>query len=330
MTNKRKSANDLVYSSPKKKTRCENGPQASAAIEPDQISTSLPALPPISAELSKAVFTHRSAVPGKDVMNQSASYERLEFLGDAYIELMASRLIWDKFKDLPAGRLSQIRESLVKNETLGGITVMYGLDRRLDVARDVRCNPKYWAKVKGDLLEAYVAAIVLPDEGMGGAGFAAAEKWLHQLWIPKLEGMVEEKAPAFNAKDMLSRKVVSRGIKLEYLNERPVKQLEGGKQTYFVGVFLTGWGYDKRLLGSGQDLSKFGAGNLAAANALRTPLIEEIAEKKREFDEVTRRRREEGDVTDPAIDSQATRERITQERERVEKNRGMFMSSEFA
>ena len=330
MTKKRKSANDLVDSSPNKKTRCDNGAQESTATKLDQVSTSLPSLPPISQELSKSVFTHRSAVHGRDVMNQSASYERLEFLGDAYIELMASRLIWDKFKDLPAGRLSQIRESLVKNETLGSIALMYGLDRRLAVAHDVRSNSKHWAKIKGDLLEAYVAAIVLSDQGMVGAGFAVAEKWLHQVWNSKLEGTLEEKAPDLNAKVELSRKVVSRGIKLEYLNERPMELLEGGQQTFFIGVFLTGWGHDKRLMGRGQALNKTAAGNLAAANALRNPLIDDIVERKRKFDEANEeRRRKEGSV-DPEIDNQATKERMTRERGRGEKKRCMFLSSESA
>jgi ribonuclease III len=263
-------------------------------------------------------------------MNQSASYERLEFLGDAYIELMASRLIWDKFKDLPAGRLSQIRESLVKNEALGSIAVMYGLDRRLAVAHDVRSNPKQWAKIKGDLLEAYVAAIVLSDEGMAGAGFATAEKWLHQVWNPNFEGTLEEKAPDLNAKVELSRKVVSRGIKLEYLDERPMELLKGGQQTFFIAVFLTGWGHDKRLIGRGQALNKTAAGNLAAANALQNPLIDDIVERKREFDETIEERRGKERSVDPEIDSQAKKERTTRERGQVETKRSMFLSSEFA
>jgi ribonuclease III len=330
MTKKRKSANDPIHSSPNKKTRYDNGAQDSTATKPDQVSTNLPPLPPISQELSKSVFTHRSAVHGRDVMNQSANYERLEFLGDAYIEVMASRLIWDHFKDLPAGRLSQIRESLVKNETLGSIARMYGLDKRLAVAHDVRSNPKLWAKIKGDLLEAYVAAIVLTDQDMVGAGFATAEKWLHQVWTPRLKGMLEEKAPDLNAKVELSRKIVSRGIKLEYLYERPMELLEGGQQTHFIAVFLTGWGHDKRLLGRGQGLSKTAAGNLAAATALRNPLIDDLVESKREFDQANEDRRRNEGSADTEISSHDTKESETRERGQAEKRRSMFLSSELA
>lgn len=246
-------------------------------------------------------------------MNQSASYERLEFLGDAYVELIATRLIWDMFPDLPAGRLSQIRELLVKNETLGEIAVKYGLDEQIRVGADIKTKPKQWAKVKGDVIEAYVAAIVLDDNKMGGAGFTAAETWLHQLWVPKLDGVLGEKLPNLKAKDALSRKVMSRGVKLEYLEMRPMKQIQGGTQMYFMGAYITGWGYKAKLLGQGEGVNKTGAGNLAAENALQNPLIDEIAKKKREFDEMTKEPKEFVNVDDALVDRRTTQERMTRE-----------------
>ena len=46
------------------------------------------------------------------------TYERLEFLGDAYLELFASRLIFHHFPTLAAGQQSQVRELLVKNAAI--------------------------------------------------------------------------------------------------------------------------------------------------------------------------------------------------------------------
>lgn len=337
MTKKRKSDGHLADGSgPYKKSRSDYGTQESTTesknflqTSQNDLSESLPTLPPISTEMWKTVFTHQSALSNKDNMSQLASYERLEFLGDAYIEVMASRLIWNKFKNLPAGRLSQIRELLVKNETLGDIATKYGLDTKITTAPDVRNRPKQWTKVKGDLIEAYVAAIVLPDEVMGGAGFVAAERWLHQLWLPKLEGISEEKMPSGNAKDALSRKVVSRGVTLEYLEERPMEQLREGQQTYFVGAFLTGWGYQKQLLGSGKALNKTGAGNLAADDALQNPLTNDIADMKRDHDEKLKDGNEVRKVTEKAASKPGTQERSTREKELQEKKRNMFMSTEF-
>ena len=272
---------------------------------------------------------HQSALPNKDNMSQLASYERLEFLGDAYIEVMASRLIWEKFKKLPAGRLSQIRELLVKNQTLGEIATKYGLDTQITATTDARSNPKLWTKIKGDLIEAYVAAIVLPDKEMGGAGFASAEKWLHQLWMPKLEGIAEEKMPNGNAKDALSRKLVSRGVTLEYLEERPMEQLREGQQTYFIGAFFTGWGYERQLLGRGRALNKSSAGNLAADDALQNPLTTTIARMKKDHDEKMKSGSEVRNVTGKVASEPDTQERSTREKELLEKKRNMFMSTEF-
>ncbi len=336
MMTKRKSGSHSQAGSASSKRLC-NGPRSQEPVtkattdqtSQDGSSNTLPDLPPISAAMSKAVFTHQSILSNKENTSQHASYERLEFLGDVYVELMATRLIWDKFKDVPAGRLSQIRELLVKNETLGKIAVNYGLDERVNATASVRANPKQWAKVKGDLIEAYVAAVVLADDRIGGAGFAAAEDWLHQLWIPKLEKMLAEKAPDLNAKDALSRKVVSRGVTLEYLEERPMKQLQGGQQTYFIGAYLSGWGYQGHLLGRGQGLNKTSAGNKAAEDALQNPLIDKIAGMKREYDGATRAPQENGAVDQTALDKQVAQERMTRERELVEKKRNMFMSTEF-
>jgi ribonuclease III len=335
MTKKRKSEihSPTVAGQNKKARYDERGQESTVAVSPQPVSQNgsprgLPPLPPISAAMSKAVFTNQSVVPHGQYSNPFASYERLELLGDAYVEVMATRLIWEKFKELPAGRLSQIRELLVKNETLGIIATQYGLDRQISAAPHVRNSPKQWAKVKGDVIEAYVAAVVLADDKMGGAGFIAAEKWLHELWVPKLQTMSEEKAPNSNAKNELSRKVVARGVKLEYIEERPMKQLKGGQQTYFLGVYLTGWEHAKQLLGSGQGLSKTVAGNLAAEDALQNPLVETIAEKKRELDEMRKGTNHNRDLCDAKVDQNPAKDRMTRERELVEKKRSMFMSTE--
>lgn len=323
---------------PNKKLRSEPWDQqalgngTSSSCSSNGTSQLMPTLPPITATMSKAVFTHQSLTGNKSRFHdQSASYERLEFLGDAYIELMASRLVWDRFKDLPAGRLSQIRETLVKNETLGEIVVRYGLDKRLSAAPDVRCNAKKWAKVKGDLLEAYVAAVVSTDKDVGGPGYKAAEHWLHQLWTQKLGENFREKPPDMNAKDALSRRVVSRNVRLEYTEEQPMEQLDGGQQTFFIGAYLTGWGYENQLLGKGQSLTKTGAGNLAAVNALQNPLTEQIAEQKRAYDCQTKLGSENGKVvtkSTEARNSATQEESARRERELVEKKRSMFMRTE--
>lgn len=222
------------------------------------------------------MFTH----PGLS-NNNGATYDRFEILGDAYIELIATKLVWARFPEIPSGRISQIRELLVKNETLSEYATIYGLDARASVPPGYLDQPKRWTKTKGDIFEAYVAAIILsnPIEG-----FSIAEIWLTQLWLPKLISLGSEKV-GLQAKEALAKKIMGKGIKLNYVDEQAPVLLKGGLQNFYIGVYLTGWGWDKKHLGSGEGRNKAMAGDEAARQALlNVPLIDEIAATKREVE----------------------------------------------
>lgn len=235
-----------------------------------------PVLPHILDDrFERSVFTHPAC--GN---NNGASYDRLEVLGDAYIELMATRLIWGKFPGISSGRISQIRELLVKNETLSAFAEMYGFDRKISVPANYSDQAKRWTKIKGDVFEAYVAAVILsrPIDG-----YHVAEEWLTQLWLPKLDALGHQKAE-LRYKEILAKKVMGKGTKLEYKEEkRAIDHKGSGTQTFFIGVYLTGWGKWKNVhLGSGQGSSKVAAGDEAARDALSTnfSLISNIAAVK--------------------------------------------------
>ena len=91
-------------------------------------------LPPLPRILEKtfesAAFTHPGSLSCDTASKVNISYDRLEFLGDAYIELMATRVIFPRFPNLTAGRLSQQREMLVKNETLAEYALAYRFDEK--------------------------------------------------------------------------------------------------------------------------------------------------------------------------------------------------------
>lgn len=235
----------------------------------------MPTPPSIKLEqLEKAVFVHPAC--GK---SDSMNYDRLEILGDAYIELMATKLVWTKFPAIASGRISQIREGLVKNETLASFAEKYGFDRRASVPASFLDQPKRWLKTKGDIFEAYVAAIILSDPR---DGYEIAERWLIGLWTPMLDELGIQKVK-LHSKEELAKKIMGKGIKLEYILERDIVEEKGtGTQTFFMGVYLTGWGWEKAHLGSGSGSSKAAAGDEAARNALaNTPLISQISVAKK-------------------------------------------------
>ena len=155
-------------------------------------------------------------------------------------------------------------------------------------------------KVNGDIFEAYVAAVVLSKpkgaklgtanadsfaDPFGGdaPGFAVAEKWLTELW--RLSGKLKNvtKVDDEKSKGDLQRKLGGKGVLITYEQERErIVLKDKGLEQYFMGVYLTGWGYQNQHLGSGEGLSKKAAGMAAARDALErsAKLIAEVEAKK--------------------------------------------------
>lgn len=238
---------------------------------------SLPPLPQVpEGPYSTVPFSHKSRLDNTAVHDASSlTYERLEFLGDAYIEIIATRILFARYPHFTAGKQAQAREQLVKNETLLGFSRAYDFHKRLDAVgvqadTSTKANKGY-QKVLADVFEAYVAAVVLSDPE---TGFTRVEKWLTELWAPillKSYGPESERAleAAYDAraKEELQKRVYHRDVKIEYLEERPMEQSKH-VQKYFIGVYLTGWGYKKEFLGKATGQSKVEAGNRAAMDAM--------------------------------------------------------------
>ncbi len=247
-------------------------------------SPSMPDLPPIQdASLSTLPFRHQGILNTHESAVANASYERLEFLGDAYLEVIASRLIYTRSPHLSAGRMSQVREALVKNETLAEYAVGYGFDKRAQLPRSHQRPGKLGIKTLGDIFEAYVAAVILADPRNG---FKTAEAWLIDLWTPKFLEQTSQPKPNNNAKQVLAQKIMGKHIKVSYVDEKePETCKSDGKTYYHMGVYLSGWGWTNLLLGTGRGLNKVEAGNQAAMTALaNSSLIDQVAAVKQAHD----------------------------------------------
>ena len=272
-------------------------------------SKSLPPLPPIlSPELADVPFIHRAkATEVAQTTGKEADYERLEFLGDAYIEIIASRLIFSQYPTYAAGKLASLREKLVCNESLSKYALEYGFDERalipkeyLDTGSDRR---KLWVKLLGDVFEAYVAAVIVSDPS---DGFSSVEKWLTALWKRELLHEHDTAPLDPSAKTTLATKILGTPpIKVEYKLEKEPQQ-RAGRVKYVIGVYLNGWGWKMQHLGTGTAESKNDAGTRAAMEALRNPLIAQIAAIKREHDgKVNAERAKEGGGNPAAIQALA-------------------------
>jgi ribonuclease-3 len=147
-------------------------------------------------------LTHSSAVRrGRD----RRSNERLEFLGDRVLGLVIADLLIALYPTEGEGDLSRRHAALVRRETLAEIGADLGAARWLVVGRSEeeagRGNPALLANV----VEALIGALYLD------AGLAAAEAFIRQHWLPRLQSMP---VPPRDAKTTLQEWAQSRGLGL--------------------------------------------------------------------------------------------------------------------
>ncbi|RII10716.1 hypothetical protein CUC08_Gglean006713 [Alternaria sp. MG1] len=277
-----------------------------------RVAQDLPPLPPINEpHLHEAVFTHRSAIfdpsiPGSTLGEDlSLDYERLELLGDAYIELIASRALYNRFPHVDVPELCMWRERLVENVTLGKFSNAYGFPDRLKHRAVWDKNSKQYQKVVADIVEAYVAAVVLSDPENG---FEAAEAWLTELWAPQLLGFREKIIENPQARDELNKLVLGKSVKLLTKEERPMTYDSNSVQCYHIGIYLTGWGYKDEWLGSGDGQNKVQAGVAAAADALKRngPVLQDAVRQKNELRAARLKEQEEKENAAGGTEQQAT------------------------
>jgi ribonuclease-3 len=273
----------------------------------------LPPLPEIlDPTLEASTFVHIGCGSGKPT---ELSYERLEWVGDAYVYLISTLLISQTFPSLPPGKCSHMRERLVKNVTLAEYSRKYGFDKRVQLPEHIlkTATELERTKVLGDIFESYVAAVALSDPADGVRrvsewlkdiwGMTIAKEILHEerngMWLDsplwRLRGKAEpvqqisttgQVAP-LNAKEQLQKLLGSKGVQLAYKDAAPEKKDPKNKLPLFtVGVYLTGWGEKDKMLGSGRANGKKDAGMKAAEMALANRKMMKIyTDKKKVFDE---------------------------------------------
>ena len=114
-----------------------------------------------NAELFQQALTHRSA--------SNRNNERLEFLGDAVLDFIASEIVFEARPDAPEGDLSKLRASLVKDETLAELAAELGLGEHLILGSgELKTGGNRRASILADALEAIFGAVFL-DRGFDAA-----------------------------------------------------------------------------------------------------------------------------------------------------------------
>lgn len=126
-----------------------------------------------------------TAVTHKSYANETAQgledNERLEFLGDAVLDLVVSRLLYDARPTLSEGEMSKMRSQLVKEESLGQVARSFSLGDFLRLGRgEEQTGGRDKASILANAFEALVAAIYLDG------GFDLAFQFVEAIFRPSL------------------------------------------------------------------------------------------------------------------------------------------------
>ncbi|MDJ0712535.1 MAG: ribonuclease III [Woeseiaceae bacterium] len=160
-----------------------------------------------SQELADLALTHRSFAAEHEM---SISYERLEFLGDAVLQLAVTRHLYDEFDDLAEGEMAKVRAAVVNQKALATIA------RRLEIGEHImlgqgeeRSGGRDKDSILADVVESLLGAIYLDG------GYEPASALVLELLVP----LIAERAAAPGSKDFKTRLqevLAQRGLQPRY------------------------------------------------------------------------------------------------------------------
>ena len=134
--------------------------------------------------LLEQAFTHRSYLNE----NRAAGHdhnERLEFLGDAVLELVVTEFLYAKYPDKPEGDLTAYRAALVNTQSISDAAAKLGMNEYLLLSRgEARDTGRARQIILANAFEALIGAIYLD------AGYGAAQKFIESQLFHKAQDVV--------------------------------------------------------------------------------------------------------------------------------------------
>lgn len=137
-----------------------------------------------SIDLLMTAFTHRSYI-NEHKKTANGHNERLEFLGDAVLELSVTRYLYDNFSE-PEGILTTWRSSLVRTESIGAAAGRLGYESLLRLSRgERRGTDRAREQILANTFEAVLGALYLDQ------GYAAADEFIKDNLLITFKDILE-------------------------------------------------------------------------------------------------------------------------------------------
>lgn len=205
-------------------------------------------------ELLLTAFTHRSYL-NEHKKTVHEHNERLEFLGDAVLELVVTEYLYANFDD-PEGTLTNWRSALVRTESIGAAAAKFEFEPLLRLSRgEKRGTERARAQILANSFEAVVGALYLDQ------GYDTAKRFITESILATFEGILAS-GSWMDPKSHLQELAQSQdGATPQYkvINEDGPDH----DKTFTVGVFVNGV-----LRGQGDGPSKQAGQQKAAEAAL--------------------------------------------------------------
>ncbi len=201
--------------------------------------------------LLRLALTHRSVSSDDPSRNDN---ERLEFLGDAVLQLVITDLLYESYPHLAEGQMAKVRAAVVSGPALAEIARSIDLGAHIELAQgEERTGGRGKDSILADAVEAILGSVYL-DSGIDSVG-----EIILSLWADR----VADRAKSPGIKDYKTRlqEHVARD------GRRPVYEVEGSgpdhSRQFRAVVYVDG-----SRLGSGEGRSKKAAEQSAAQEAL--------------------------------------------------------------
>lgn len=203
-------------------------------------------------ELITAAITHPSAVEHLPV---SASYERLEFLGDSILGAIVATDLFERFRDMDEGKLTRLKISLVSGKTLSRVSEELGIGECIVFGESEKgTGARGLHAALENVYESVVGALYLDG------GYDVTHEFVSRTLGPH---MVPE----------LAERPVSPKSRLQEITQRemrcaPEYRLEGEQGPAHSPTFTSVVLVEGRRVGRGVGSSKKEAESVAAADAI--------------------------------------------------------------
>jgi ribonuclease-3 len=209
-----------------------------------------------SKDLLKQAFIHRSYI--NENPNVALSHnERLEFLGDAVLELIVTNFLYKKYPTYTEGELTALRSALVNAIIISEVASMIDMNTYLLLSRgEAKDTGKARQYILANTYEAYVGAVYLDQ------GYTVAEKFVTTSLLPRTEEIVAKKLWR-DAKSLVQEKAQEHALVTP--SYKVLSEAGPDHDKHFtVGIF-----FGSSLMAEGKGKSKQEAEQAAALAALK-------------------------------------------------------------